>query len=127
MAMLLVDLRTLAEREHGAAVSDCVVSVPVYYTEPERHAMLAAAQIAGLNCLRLLNETTATALAYGIYKTDLPEAETLNVVFVDVGFAATQVCVVALKKGQLRVLSNAWDRDLGGRDFDRVILDHFVA
>ena len=48
-------------------------------------------QIAGLNCLRLLNETTATALAYGIYKTDLPEGDPINVVFVDIGFASTQV------------------------------------
>ena len=51
-------------------------------------------QIAGLNCLRLLNETTATALAYGIYKTDLPEGDPVNVVFVDIGFASTQVCAV---------------------------------
>jgi hypothetical protein len=83
-------------------------------------------QTAGLNCLRLLNETTATALAYGIYKTDLPEGEPVHVVFVDVGYASTQVCVVALKKGQLQVLSNAWDRDLGGRNFDQVLFNHFV-
>ena len=51
-------------------------------------------QTAGLNCLRLLNETTATALAYGIYKTDFPEGEPVHVVFVDVGYASTQVCVV---------------------------------
>jgi heat shock protein 4 len=48
-------------------------------------------QIAGLNCLRLLNETTATALSYGIYKTDLPEGDPVNVVFVDIGFSSTQV------------------------------------
>lgn len=124
LAMLLVDLKLIAEAE-GSPVSECVLAVPVYFTEPERHAMLAASQIAGLNCLRLLNETSATALAYGIYKTDLPEGDPVNVVFVDVGFASTQVCVVALKKGQLQVLSNAWDRDLGGRDLDNVLFDHF--
>jgi heat shock protein 4 len=59
----------------------------------ERYAMLNAAQIAGLNCLRLVNETTATALAYGIFKTDLPENDPINVVFVDVGHAHTQVRV----------------------------------
>ncbi|KAI3438271.1 hypothetical protein D9Q98_000706 [Chlorella vulgaris] len=125
IAMLLVDLKLIAEAE-GCPVTECVLSVPVYYTEPERHAMLAAAQIAGLNCLRLLNETTATALSYGIYKTDLPEGDPVNVVFVDIGFSSTQVCVVALKKGQLQVLSNAWDRDLGGRNLDNVLFDHFV-
>lgn len=127
MAALLVDLRELAEKEQGTPVSDAVISVPVFYTEAERHAMLTASQVAGFNCLRLLDETTATALAYGIYKTDLPENEAINVAFVDVGHNATQVCIVALKKGQLAVLANAWDRNLGGRDFDRVLFDHFTA
>ncbi|KAI8100756.1 hypothetical protein M9434_005147 [Picochlorum sp. BPE23] len=126
MAALLVDLREIAEKESGAPVCDAVLSVPVFYTERERYSMLAAARIAGLNCLRLLDETTATALAYGIYKTDLPENEPHHVVFVDVGHSSTQVCVVALKKGELAVLSNAWDRNLGGRDFDRVLFDHFT-
>jgi heat shock protein 4 len=61
------------------------------HAEAERYAMLNAAQIAGLNCLRLVNETTATALAYGIFKTDLPENEPVHVAFVDVGHAHTQV------------------------------------
>lgn len=125
MAALLVDLREIAEKENDSPVTECVLSVPVFYTEAERYAMLAAARIAGLNCLRLLDETTATALAYGIYKTDLPEDKPIHGVFVDVGHASTQVCVVALKKGSLAVLSNAWDRNLGGRDFDRVLFEHF--
>lgn len=62
-------------------------------TEVERYAMLNAASIAGLNCLRLVNETTATALAYGIFKTDLPENDPVHVAFVDVGHAHTQVRV----------------------------------
>eukprot|EP00887_Chlorella_sp_A99_P002220 scaffold21.g2220.t1 len=127
LGALLVDLRTTAEREQGGPVSEAVLAVPTYATEPERHGLLAAAQIAGLNCLRLLNETTATALAYGIYKTDLPEGAPTHVAFVDIGFSSTQVCVVALKKGQLQVLSNAWDRNLGGRDFDNAIFEHFAA
>jgi heat shock protein 4 len=126
MAALLVDLREIAEKEHNSSVSDVVLSVPVFYTEKERYSMLAASRIAGLNCLRLLDETTATALAYGIYKTDLPETDPLHVVFIDVGHSSTQVCVVALKKGELAVLSNAWDRNLGGRDFDKVLFDHFA-
>ena len=126
MAALFVDLKQIAEQEQGGPVSEAVCSVPVFYTEPERHAMLAAAQVAGLNCLRLLDDTTATALAWGIYKTDLPENDAHHVIFVDVGFASTQVCVVAFKKGQLQVLSNAWDRSLGGRDFDAVLFDYFA-
>ena len=126
MAALLVDLCDIAKKEHDSPVTDVVLSVPVFYTEKERYAMLAASRIAGLNCLRLLDETTATALAYGIYKTDLPDTDPHHVVFVDVGHSSTQVCVVALKKGELAVLSNAWDRNLGGRDFDKVLFDHFT-
>lgn len=126
MAALLVDLCDIAKKEHDSPVTDVVLSVPVFYTEKERYSMLAASKIAGLNCLRLLDETTATALAYGIYKTDLPDTDPHHVVFVDVGHSSTQVCVVALKKGELAVLSNAWDRNLGGRDFDKVLFDHFA-
>lgn len=108
MAMVLVDLKRIAEHENGTLVTDCVVSVPCYCTEQERYAMLNATQISGLNCLRLMNETTATALSYGIYKTDLPETEPVNVAFVDVGNASTQVssnmrnCSVCLP-GKLRL------------------------
>jgi hypothetical protein len=91
MAMVLVDLKKIAEAEGGIPVVDCCISVPAFYTEAERYAMLAAASTAGLNTLRLINETTATAIAYGIYKTDLPETDPVNVAFVDIGHAATQV------------------------------------
>lgn len=91
MAMVLVDLKGIAAAETGMPPVDCVITVPVYYSEPQRWAMLGAASIAGLNCLRLMNENTATALAYGIFKTDLPEAEPVHVAFVDVGHSSTQV------------------------------------
>lgn len=80
----------------GEAVDECVLAVPTYYTEPERHAMLDAATVAGWKCLRLMNDTTATALAYGIYKTDLPADQPIHVAFVDVGYSATQVRVVVV-------------------------------
>ena len=69
------------------------VKVPCYYDDAERHAMLEATAASGLNCLRLMNETTATALAYGIYKQDLPspEEKPRNVVFVDHGHSCMQV------------------------------------
>ena len=72
----------LAERDQGAAVVDVVLSVPAYYTDAERHAVLDAAKIIGLNVLRLINDTTAAALSYGIYKTDLPADKPTNVAFV---------------------------------------------
>ena len=93
MAMILVDLKKIVETEAGTTVTDCVLSVPTYFNEAERYAMLNASSIAGLNCLRLINENTATALAYGIYKTDLPDTDPVNVAFVDMGHSSTQVLV----------------------------------
>ncbi|KAI3819770.1 hypothetical protein L1987_13619 [Smallanthus sonchifolius] len=70
--------------------------------------------------------TTGAASAYGIYKTDLPENEQLNVAFVDIGHASMQVCIAGFKKGQLKVLAHSFDRFLGGRDFDEVLFQHFA-
>ncbi|CAD6890837.1 unnamed protein product [Tilletia controversa] len=128
MGMYLGKLRDTASRElGGAAVSDVVISVPNWYTDSQRRAMLDAAEIAGLNPLRLLNDTTATALGYGITKTDLPEADKpRHVVFCDFGHSSFQVAVVAFVKGQLTVLSTSHDRNLGGRDIDIALLNHFA-
>ncbi|KAE8225021.1 hypothetical protein CF319_g2174 [Tilletia indica] len=128
MGMYLGKLRDTASRElGGAAVSDVVISVPNWYTDAQRRAMLDAAEIAGLNPLRLLNDTTATALGYGITKTDLPEADNpRHVVFCDFGHSSFQVAVVAFVKGQLTVLGTAHDRNLGGRDIDIALLNHFA-
>jgi len=127
MAMLLSELKTIAENDQGSKITDCVIGIPVYFTDRERRAMLDSAQIAGLNCLRLMHENTATALSYGIYKTDLPENEPINIAFVDVGEASFQVNIVAFKKGQLKVLAHGYDRSLGGRDLDQALLEHFAA
>eukprot|EP00210_Caulerpa_lentillifera_P001316 g1266.t1 len=127
IAMTLVDLKKIVFSNTSIGVTDCVVSVPGYFTEKERHGMLDACRIAGLNCLRLMDDTAAVALAYGIFKSDLPEDNPLYVVFVDMGHSSLQVCIVALKKGQLRILSSCWDRNLGGRDYDEVLFHHFAA
>ncbi|XP_006643833.1 heat shock 70 kDa protein 15-like isoform X2 [Oryza brachyantha] len=127
MAMVLSNLKAIAESNLNAAVADCCIGIPVYFTDLQRRAVLDAATIAGLRPLRLFHETTSTALAYGIYKTDLPESDQLNVAFVDVGHASMQVCIAGYKKGQLKVLSHAYDRSLGGRDFDEVLFKYFAA
>ncbi|OAY85465.1 heat shock 70 kDa protein 15-like [Ananas comosus] len=127
LAMVLSNLKGIAEKNLGAPVVDCCIGIPVYFTDLQRRAVMDAATIAGLHPLRLFHETTATALAYGIYKTDLPENDQLNVAFVDVGHASMQVCIAAFKKGQLKILSHAYDRSLGGRDFDEALFKHFAA
>lgn len=127
MAMLLTDLKTIAETDDGSKISDCVISVPVFYTDEQRRAVLDASKIAKVNCLRLMHDCTATALAYGIYKTDLPVDKPLNVAFVDLGHSALQISIVAFTKGRLQVLAHAWDENLGGRDFDNCLFEHFAA
>eukprot|EP00250_Pteridium_aquilinum_P013504 c21375_g1_i1 orf=501-3035(-) len=127
LGMILANLKSIAEKNLQTHVADCVIGIPIFFSEVQRRAVLNAAAIAGLRPLRLMHETTATALAYGIYRTDLPENDPINVVFVDVGHAAMQVCVVAFKKGQLKVLAHAFDRSLGGRDFDEVLFQHFCG
>ncbi|KAF5913448.1 hypothetical protein HPG69_017066 [Diceros bicornis minor] len=126
-AMLLSKLKETAESALKKPVVDCVVSVPCFYTDAERRSVMDATQIAGLNCLRLMNETTAVALAYGIYKQDLPalEEKPRNVVFVDMGHSSYQVSVCAFNRGKLKVLATAFDTTLGGRKFDEVLVNHF--
>ncbi|KAM4546239.1 heat shock 70 kDa protein 4a [Fundulus diaphanus] len=125
--MLLTKLKETAESALKKPVVDCVISVPSYFTDPERRSVMDAAQIAGLNCLRLMNETTAVSLAYGIYKQDLaaPEEKPRIVVFVDLGHSGYQVSVCAFNKGKLKILATAFDSDLGGKDFDDILVNHF--
>jgi len=127
-AMLFTKLKLLAEAALETKVNDVVIGVPSYFDDANRQALLAAATAAGLNVLRLFNETAATALAYGIYKQDLPAPEEppRNVVFVDVGYSALQVSAVAFNKGKLKVLATTFDENIGGRDFDLVLASHFV-
>lgn len=126
LAMLFTKLKVDATAALQTQIYDCVITVPSYFTNSERKALLDAAGIAGLNCLRLLNETTATALSYGFYKQDLPapEEKSRNVVFVDFGHSAIQIAAVAFNKGKLKVLATASDL-VGGRDIDNLLGEHF--
>lgn len=126
-AMLLTKLKDVSANALQTQINDCVISVPSYYTNSERKALLDAASISGLNVLKLMNETTATALAYGIYKQDVPppEEKARNVIFVDCGHSSLQVSACAFHKGKLKMLATASDANLGGRDIDLLLADHF--
>ncbi|XP_057345831.1 heat shock protein 105 kDa isoform X2 [Manis pentadactyla] len=128
-AMLLTKLKETAENSLKKPVTDCVISVPSFFTDAERRSVLDAAQIVGLNCLRLMNDMTAVALNYGIYKQDLPcwDEKPRIVVFVDMGHSAFQVCACAFNKGKLKVLGTAFDPFLGGKNFDEKLVEHFCA
>ncbi|XP_055027573.1 heat shock 70 kDa protein 4L isoform X1 [Misgurnus anguillicaudatus] len=126
-AMLLTKLKETSEHALKKPVVDCVVSVPSFFTDVERRSLIDATHIAGLNCLRLINDTTAVALAYGIYKQDLPnpEEKPRNVVFVDIGHSSYQVSIASFNKGKLKVLATAFDPYLGGRNFDEMLVEYF--
>merc|ERR1712130_841877 len=92
--------------------------------DSQRRALLTAAKLAELKVLRILEEPTAVALCYGILR-PLPENETQRVVFVDVGYASTQVAIVDFVKGKLSVRYKAFNSFIGGREFDRALYEHF--
>eukprot|EP00095_Tigriopus_kingsejongensis_P004434 snap_masked-scaffold227_size249015-processed-gene-0.6 protein:Tk04434 transcript:snap_masked-scaffold227_size249015-processed-gene-0.6-mRNA-1 annotation:"97 kda heat shock" len=127
-AMLFTKLKDTADLALQTKVKDVVISVPVYYTDRERRSLLDGATIAGLNVLKLMNDTTATALAYGIYKQDLPapEEKPRNVVFVDCGHRGVQVAASSFHKGKLVIQACAFDRDCGGRAFNDALAGYFA-
>ena len=128
VAMFLGKIRQTASAELKLPVNDMVFTCPAWYTDRQRRALLDAAEVAGLKVLRLVNDTTAVALGYGITKLDLPAAEEKprRVAFVDIGHSNYTCSIVEFKKGELAVKSTASDRHFGGRNFDKAIVDHFA-
>ncbi|KAI5307091.1 hypothetical protein KEM56_004693 [Ascosphaera pollenicola] len=129
VAMFLGKIKTTTQNEIRAPVSDVVLSVPAWFTDSQRRALLDAAEIVGLKPLRLMNDTTAIALGYGITKLDLPTAEEKprRVCFVDIGYADYTCTIVEFRKGELNIKATTYDRHFGGRNFDRALVDHLAA
>lgn len=128
VAMYLGKIRDITSRELKLPVTDVTISIPAWFTDVQRRAMIDAGEIAGLNVLRLVNDTTATALGYGITKVDLPEPEEKprRVMFVDIGHTEYTASIVEFRKGELNVKSTAYDRHFGGRNFDLALTEHFA-
>ncbi|KAI5779250.1 heat shock protein 70 family [Geopyxis carbonaria] len=129
IAMFLSKIKQTASTELKLPVSDIVLSVPPWFTDPQRRSIMDAADIAGLKLLRLMNDTTATALGWGITKLDLPAPEETarRVCFVDIGHSNYTVSVVSFRKGELTVLATTYDRHFGGRNIDKALIDHFAV
>lgn len=127
-AMFLSKVKATASAELKLPVSDIVISCPAWFTDAQRRSVIDAAEIAGLKVLRIMNDTTATALGYGITKLDLPtgEEKPRRVAFIDVGNSNYTCSIVEFKKGELSVKSTACDRHFGGRDFDKAVVEHFA-
>lgn len=125
VSMFLSKIKATASAELKLPVSDLVMSVPAWFTDAQRRSIFDAAELSGLKLLRLMNDTTAAALGWGITKLDLPTAEEKprRVAFIDIGHSNYTASIVEFKKGELTVKSTAYDRHFGGRDFDKAIVD----
>ncbi len=122
-AMILQNLKKTAEAYLGETVDKAVITVPAYFNDAQRQATKDAGKIAGLEVLRIINEPTAAALAYGIDKTDKEQ----TVLVFDLGGGTFDVSILSLADGTFEVLATAGDNVLGGDDFDKVIMDWLVS
>ncbi|KAJ2939550.1 hypothetical protein O0L34_g6382 [Tuta absoluta] len=122
-AMVLTAMKTTAETYLGKLVRHAVITVPAHFTDSQRQATKDAATIAGLNVLRIINEPTAAALAYGL---DRHEEERQVLVF-DLGGGTFDISILTIEESIFEVRSTAGDMHLGGTDFDARLAEHFAA
>ena len=121
-AMILKELKKRAERHFGRPISRAVITVPAYFNDTQRQATKDAGKIAGLDVLRIVNEPTAAALAYGL---DRKSKQTVAVY--DLGGGTFDISILKLSDGVFRVLSTGGDTHLGGDDFDSRLMEYFSA
>ena len=116
-AMILVKMKEIAESYLGSDVTDAVITVPAYFNDGQRQATKDAGAIAGLNVLRIINEPTAAAIAYGLDKKTRGYGEQ-NVLIFDLGGGTFDVSLLTIDDGIFEVKATAGDTHLGGEDFD---------
>jgi len=122
-SMVLTKMRETAESYLGGTVNNAVVTVPAYFNDSQRQATKDAGLIAGLNVLRIINEPTAAAIAYGLDKKGAGER---NVLIFDLGGGTFDVSLLTIEEGIFEVKATAGDTHLGGEDFDNRLVNHFV-
>ena len=122
-SMVLVKMKETAEAYLGKTVTDAVVTVPAYFNDSQRQATKDAGVIAGLNVLRIINEPTAAAIAYGLDKKVGVER---NVLIFDLGGGTFDVSILTIEDGIFEVKSTSGDTHLGGEDFDNRMVNHFI-
>ncbi|CAF1478957.1 unnamed protein product [Rotaria sordida] len=123
-SMVLTKMKEIAEAYLGKKVQDAVVTVPAYFNGSQRQATKDAGIIAGLNVLRIINEPTAAAIAYGLDKKKTTGEK--NVLIFDLGGGTFDVSVLVIDQGVFEVKSTAGDTHLGGEDFDNRMVTHFI-
>ncbi|KAK9568873.1 Hsp70 chaperone [Aspergillus fumigatus] len=122
-SMVLTKMRETAEAYLGGTVNNAVITVPAYFNDSQRQATKDAGLIAGLNVLRIINEPTAAAIAYGLDKKAEGER---NVLIFDLGGGTFDVSLLTIEEGIFEVKATAGDTHLGGEDFDNRLVNHFV-
>lgn len=122
-SMVLVKMKETAEAYLGKTVSNAVITVPAYFNDSQRQATKDAGAISGLNILRIINEPTAAAIAYGLDKKASGEK---NVLIFDLGGGTFDVSILTIEDGIFEVKSTAGDTHLGGEDFDNRMVNHFA-
>ncbi len=123
-AMILTEMKQVAGAYLGEDVKDVVITVPAYFNDAQRQATKDAGAIAGLNVLRIINEPTAAAIAYGLDK-DKKDGER-NVLIFDLGGGTFDVSLLSIDEGIFEVKATAGDTHLGGSDFDHIITEHLI-
>jgi molecular chaperone DnaK len=121
-ARVLQKLKRDAEAYLGESVTDAVITVPAYFSDAERQATKEAGEIAGLNVLRIINEPTAAALAYGLDKADKEQ----TILVFDLGGGTFDVSLLEIGDGVVEVKATSGDNHLGGDDWDQALVDHLV-
>ncbi|GAU18298.1 hypothetical protein TSUD_201850 [Trifolium subterraneum] len=125
-SMVLIKMREVAEAFLGHPVKNAVVTVPAYFNDSQRQATKDAGAISGLNVLRIINEPTAAAIAYGLDKKASRKGEQ-NVLIFDLGGGTFDVSLLTIEEGIFEVKATAGDTHLGGEDFDNRMVNHFVS
>jgi len=120
-SMVLTKMKTIAESYIGHEVIDAVITCPAYFNDSQRQATKDAGQIAGLNVLRVINEPTAAAIAYGLNNCEKEK----NVLIFDLGGGTFDVSLLTIDEGIFEVKATAGDTHLGGEDFDNLLVHHF--
>ena len=123
-SMVLVKMKEIAESYIGKPVTDAVITVPAYFNDAQRASTKDAATIAGLNCLRIINEPTAACIAYGL---DAKDEHEKNVLIFDCGGGTHDVSLLSLDGGVFEVIATAGNTHLGGEDFDNRLVTHFAT
>ncbi|CAI7895304.1 unnamed protein product [Closterium sp. NIES-53] len=124
-SMVLTKMKEIAEAYLGTTVKNAVVTVPAYFNDSQRQATKDAGAIAGLNVMRIINEPTAAAIAYGLDKKNSSSSEK-NVLIFDLGGGTFDVSLLSIEDGIFEVKATAGDTHLGGEDFDNRMVNHFV-